>query len=84
MPISIRNPRVERLARDVSRHTGENMTQAIERALKERLAGLRASKERAAKLRAIRRLVDSVKRLPVLDHRTPEEILGFDEHGLPR
>jgi antitoxin VapB len=22
--------------------------------------------------------------MPVLDGRTPEEILGYDEHGLPR
>ena len=84
MPLSIRNPRVERLARNVSRQTGENMTRAIERALEERLAGLRAPTERAAKLRAIRRIVAGVKRLAVLDRRTPEQILGYDEHGLPR
>ena len=84
MPLSIRNPRVERLARDVSRRTGENMTQAIARSLEERLARLQASRQRAAKLRAIRRIVESIKRLPVLDRRTPEEILGYDEHGLPR
>ena len=84
MALSIRNPKVEHLARVVARRTGENMTDAIARSLEERLARMQGSKQRAAKLRAIRRIVASVKRLPTLDGRTPEEILGYDEHGLPR
>lgn len=84
MPLSIRNPRVERLARDVSRRTGENLTQAIERALQERLARLRTEREKSALKRRLRRIIRSVSRLPDLDKRTPEEILGYDEHGLPR
>ncbi len=27
---------------------------------------------------------DRLARLPVLDHRSPDELLGYDEHGLPR
>ena len=41
--------------------------------------------------RTPRRLADDLDeialhcaRLPVLDPRTPDEILGYDEHGLPR
>jgi hypothetical protein len=41
--------------------------------------------------RSRRRLADELdeiarhcSRLPVLDSRTPDEILGYDEHGLPR
>ena len=33
--------------------------------------------------KAIERLIDEVAALPVLDDRTPDEILGYDEHGLP-
>jgi len=33
--------------------------------------------------KAIERLIDEVAELPVLDDRTPDEILGYDEHGLP-
>ena len=32
--------------------------------------------------RAIQEIVDEVKKLPVLDDRTPDEILGYNEHGL--
>lgn len=41
--------------------------------------------------RTKRRLADELDeialhcaQLPVLDSRTPDEILGFDEHGMPR
>ena len=84
MALSIRNPRVAQLARDVARRTGENITQAIERSLQERLAGLRTGKEKAARLREIRRIVRRISRLPDRDQRSAEEILGYDERGLPR
>jgi hypothetical protein len=29
-------------------------------------------------------ILHRVDQLPVLDSRSPEEILGYDEHGLPR
>jgi len=84
MALSIRNPKVEILARDVARRTGENITQAIERALEERLAGLRTEKEKAGRLRRVRRIVRRLSRLPDRDKRSADEILGYDEHGLPR
>jgi antitoxin VapB len=84
MALSIRNPRVETLARDVARRTGENITQAIERSLEERLSALRTEKEKAARLRKIRRIVRRLGRLRDRDKRSADEILGYDEHGLPR
>ena len=83
MALSIRNRRVEQLARDVARRTRENITQAIERSLQERLASLRTGKRKAARLREIRRIVRRISRLPDRDQRSPEEILGYDERGLP-
>lgn len=84
MALSIRNPKVESLARDVARRTGENITQAIERALEERLAQLRTQREREATLRKVRRIVERFNRRPTLDPRSADEILGYDERGLPR
>ena len=31
----------------------------------------------------VRRILDRVDQLPEIDNRTPEEIIGYDEHGLP-
>jgi antitoxin VapB len=84
MAISIKSIETERLAREVAAKTGESLTAAIQRSLEERLERLpqqRRSQILANQLEEILRRVDQ---LPILDSRTPDEILGYDEHGLPR
>lgn len=84
MALNIRNPETERLAAELARQTGETKTEAVTKALRDRLARLRRerSKRRLAdELEAIARHCAS---LPVLDARTPNDILGYDERGLPR
>jgi len=85
MALSIRDPETDRLARELARLTGESMTGAIRVALEERLA--REKRRREADIdrrrRAINAIVEHASRLPVLDDRTDDEILGYDEHGLP-
>ena len=84
MALNIRNPEAERLAEALARLTCETKTEAVTKALRDRLARLR--RERAG-----RRLADELdeiglhcSRLPVRDARSPEEILGYDENGVPR
>jgi antitoxin VapB len=83
MALSIRNPETERLARELARRTGESITDAITEALRERLRRERAKPRRPHALAD--ELLEIGRRfaaLPVLDDRTPDEILGYDEHGL--
>jgi len=84
MAISIKSVETERLAREVAATTGESLTGAIQKALEERLERIRQqrrSQTLSSQLEDILRRVDA---LPVVDSRTPDEILGYDEHGLPR
>jgi antitoxin VapB len=83
MALNIRNPETERLAETLARLTGETKTQAVTKALRDRL-------ERIRRRRSGRRLADELDEialhcasLPILDIRDAEEILGYDEHGLP-
>jgi antitoxin VapB len=82
--LNIRNPETERLASELARETGETKTEAVTKALRDRLAKLR--RERAG--RSLAEELDAIARhcaaLPVLDPRTPEEILDYDDRGLPR
>jgi antitoxin VapB len=79
MALSIRSAEVERMARELSRRTGEGMTEAIKAALEARLDDqTEAAKSRANKLRAIAR--ECVK-AETLDTRSEDEILGYDEDG---
>lgn len=81
MALSIKSDEADRLARELAAETGESLTEAVVVALRERLARRRNAASGAAD--RLRRLRLDVARLPVLDERTPEEILGYDAHGLP-
>ncbi|HSM37414.1 MAG TPA: type II toxin-antitoxin system VapB family antitoxin [Longimicrobiales bacterium] len=83
MSLNIKNPEAHRLAREVADRTGETLTEAVTEALRRRLAALEERSPDPGVLSAtedVRRLLAS---LPDLDTRPAEEILGYDDTGLP-
>lgn len=83
MALNIRNPETERLAETLAKLTGETKTEAVTKALRDRLARLHRE-------RAWRRLADELDEiarhcasLPIRDPRNADDIIGYDEHGLP-
>jgi antitoxin VapB len=84
MALSIKDPETERLARHLAQLTGENITTATKRAIEERLRRVGRQSRRAALLEDMAEIPRRWSTMPVLDDRMPEEILGYDEHGLPR
>jgi antitoxin VapB len=85
MTLNIRDPEVHELARAVAAATGETMTQAVKQALRERLDRVRAvgEAERERRVRDILAWAAEWRAAPVLDPRSFDEILGYDEDGLP-
>ena len=83
MPLSIKDAETEQLARRLADVTGESITRATKRALEERLRRFESPARRAALLAEMDAIRESCRVLPVLDHRSPDEILGYDENGLP-
>ena len=83
MALSIKSDEADRLARELAAETGETLTEAVETALRERLDRQHASHEASMKTR-LKRLAADVAALPVADRRTPEEIIGYGDAGLPR
>ena len=83
MALSIKDPEADRLARELAGLTGESMTQAIKIALEERLRRIRPTKVDQTLLDVLNEIVKRCAALPVIDDRTAEEILGYDENGLP-
>jgi antitoxin VapB len=84
MSLSIKNAETEQLARRVADKTGESLTGAIQKSLEERLARLQASRRNRLRADQIAELLRRVDALPTRDTRPAEEILGYDEHGMPR
>jgi antitoxin VapB len=83
MAISIKNAVAEKLAREVADKSGESITKAIIHSLEERLERLQGRRQASGIEEDILRISKRCSTLPELDGRSPEEILGYDERGLP-
>src|SRR5947199_5911236 len=83
MALSIKDPEADRLAREVAKATGESLTTAVVQSLRERLARVR--RMRGPRLsEELLKIGRRCARLAVKDKRSADEIIGYDEHGLPR
>ena len=83
MPLSIRNPRAEQLAREVAAESGESMTQAVIHALEEQLQRIRGRRVATDLFDEIMQVSRRCRALPDQDLRSADEILGYDESGAP-
>ena len=84
MALNIKHAEADRLARELAAATGETLTEAVVAALRERLQ--RQQQRRPAPSTAkeiLREAQVRLARLPVRDRRSADEILGYDEKGLP-
>jgi antitoxin VapB len=84
MAISLKSPEADRLARQLTDVTGETITDAIVNSMRERLVRENRKREDKELLIAdIMAIAEHCASLPVLDNRTEDEIMGWDENGLP-
>jgi antitoxin VapB len=83
MVLSIKDPDVDRLARQLAGLTGESITEAIHVAVRDRLEREQRRRGKAIDRARIDEIVAQLAALPVVDPRSPEELIGYDDHGLP-
>lgn len=84
MALNIRNLEAEKLAAELARSTGESKTEAVTKALRDRLARVKRERTRRRLADELEEIAEHCARLPLLDARSAEEILNYDEAGLPR
>ena len=85
MALSLKDKETDRLAREVAALTGETLTDAIRKALAERLE--RERLRRGQPTRLADRLMEIGRHcaaLPDVDTRGPDEIVGYDETSMWR
>lgn len=80
MTLHIQDPEAMRFAQELAELKGEPLEAAVTAALRSQLA---QEHEIARKLDRIRQIQERVAALPVLDPRTPDEIIGYNEFGVP-
>jgi antitoxin VapB len=83
MSLNIKKEDTHRRAQELARLMGETMTQAVDRAVSERLERVRKTRNRRALAERFLEIGRQCARLPVLDKRSPEEML-YDDRGLPK
>jgi len=84
MALNIKNEETERLARELARRRGTGITEAVTHALRQEVERERKRPRRndvEERLRRVRAIVAEVKALPVLDDRSPDEIIGYNDQG---
>lgn len=84
MALSIKDAEADRLAREIAARTGESLTNAVTEALRERLRRLQGRQDRELLAEELREIAGRYARRAPRERGTPEELIGYDEHGLPR
>jgi antitoxin VapB len=82
MSLNIKSRKVHDLARRLAERRGMTLTSAVEAALEEALA--RSGEPSGRVLERLDTISRHCANLVRRDHRTADEILGYDERGLPR
>ena len=82
MALHINDRKVDKLVRKLARKKGETLTEAIGKATEERLARAEEEDDKEKRLARIYAILEEIDKLPVLDNRSADEIIGYDENGL--
>ncbi|OYQ32622.1 hypothetical protein CHU95_17760 [Niveispirillum lacus] len=83
MALNIKSPEAEKDVRRLAELTGESLTEAMHKAVRERLERLSSEDEKAkaARWAKINAIIKEIQSAPVLDPRSPDEIIGYNERG---
>ena len=83
MALNIKDPSTDRIVRELAEVTGESITTAVKTAVEQRLAKVGARSRERGIAEDLNDIALRYSRLPVRDERSADEIIGYDEHGLP-
>lgn len=78
MALNIKNQAVHRLARELAEATGETLTEAVRVAIEERLRRTHGTASPASLQEELAAIRQRCSRLPILDPRPSDEILGYE------
>jgi antitoxin VapB len=90
MALNIKSRETEQIVRELAKRTGLSITEAVYRAAAEKLQSLerdratllaRLTPEQREKLRRLEAISRRGAALPILDTRTDDEILGYNDRG---
>lgn len=83
MAVLIKDDEADTLIRMLARRTGASMTDAVKHAVREQLKRVPLTREEVAERRKkLDAIIAAFDAMPTLDHRSPDEIIGYNKDGL--
>lgn len=79
MALNIKSRETEKVVRELAKRTGLSITDAIHQAASEKLDALNDDREK--RRQALYEIIERGKTIPILDSRTDDEILGYNDKG---
>lgn len=83
MTISIRNPEAEQLARELAASSNQTLTEVVLEALRGYRQQQNEQQQRPDLAKRLLAIGAHCAHLPDRDTRSADDIMGYDEHGLP-
>ena len=83
MTLSIKNPKADRLAKELAKATGQTVTDAVITALEANLKAAKVRRVPGDPIDGIADLQAFVAELPDQSPRSPHDVIEHDDHGLP-
>ena len=86
--LHIEDPKAAALARELAERTGESVSDVVVHALEHEIERnpprrQETESERDERKKRILAIVAEMHKLPILDFRSADELVGYDEDGLP-
>lgn len=85
MGLNIKNPETEQLIRELAKRRGQGITEALTDVVRREVERERRKPRRAEDYEAHSRRIDAIverfNRRPVIDPRSDDEILGYNDQG---
>jgi antitoxin VapB len=81
--LNIKDTQVHALAEELARRTHKSLTEAVRDSLRESLARQGSPRTTERQVDRVMRIASRIAALPVLDARSPDEILGYNGIGVP-
>jgi antitoxin VapB len=90
MALNIKSAETERVVRELAKRTGLSITEAVHQAAAEKLRAMAADQEgrlarmtpaQREKLRKLEAISKRAAAIPIVDTRTDDEILGYNDEG---
>ncbi|AZO78789.1 MULTISPECIES: type II toxin-antitoxin system VapB family antitoxin [unclassified Bosea (in: a-proteobacteria)] len=83
MTVLIKDSEADRLVRELAARTGETITQAVKIAAQERLDRLPPANGGRIDREKLDKLLAAFRDRLIVDPRSDDDIIGYDENGLP-